>query len=172
MIPGIGLVVALVRMNVRQILLGILALTIGAIFYLLNRPPDEVYLIPDEISLYTQGQQLSGFFGNNLPNFIHTFAFILLTTGILGCRGMKIGIFISLGWLFIDILLELGQNGQINRVFVDQIPQWFDSYPILENVKPYLINGQFEVLDLVASVLGSAFAYIIYIKTIEARREP
>jgi hypothetical protein len=149
-------------MNRRQILYGIAALLIGVAFYLVNRSPEDVYFVPDGLSLHDRVPQFFGVIGNNLPSFIHTFAFILITVGLLGCRDTKTAMIVSMSWFAIDGLLELGQHPAYNQALLENIPGWFESVPVLENVKPYFSCGRFEALDLAASALGSVTAFIIY----------
>lgn len=149
-------------MNRSQILYGIAALLVGVAFYLVNRPPEDVYFMPDNLSLYDRLPHFFGVIRDNFPSFIHTFAFILITVGLLGCRDNKTAMIVSISWFAIDGLLELGQNPTYNQVLLENIPRWFESVPILENVKPYFSCGRFEALDLAASALGSVTAFIIY----------
>jgi hypothetical protein len=65
-----------------------------------------------------------GIVGNVLPDLIHTYAFILITGGFLSCE--KEGfLWISLGWLGFDFLMEAGQYNP--EMFINFIPKCFCS---------------------------------------------
>lgn len=44
---------------------------------------------------------------------------------------------------------------------MEYIPQWFEKVPILENLRNYLVNGRFDIYDLVAIGLGSLTAFFV-----------
>ena len=154
-------------MNRLNIFIGLSGLLCGTLVYLADRPPEQAYFIYSsviDISLYTTLPQLFGVIGNNLPSFFHVFSFILLTAGFCSCR--KRGyIIICVSWLLVDCFFELGQK--YNNLAVTFIPQWFEGAPYLENTWNYFCLGTFDVLDVVAIILGSMTAYFILILTSE-----
>lgn len=157
-------------MNRLHVLLGLLGLLCGTLVYLADRPPEQAYFIYTsviDVSLYKTLPQLFGVIGNNLPSFFHVFSFILLTAGLCSCR--KRGYFIiCASWLLVDCLFELGQK--YHALAIGFIPHWFERIPYLENTANYFRLGTFDVLDVVAIILGSMTAYFILILTTKGGR--
>jgi hypothetical protein len=147
--------------NKRQIIIGIFALLIGSMVYLIDRPPDQTYFVyesPASISLYNSIPKLFGIIGNSLPAFLHVFSFILITAGLLCAR--KIGyVIICLTWFCIDCGFELGQK--YSHGIVKVISDWFEGIPFLENTKNYFLHGAFDIVDVAAIAFGSLTAYFV-----------
>ena len=153
------------RINIRQILIGVLGLLIGTLVYLVDRPPDQtyfVYSIPLHISLFKTLPNLFGPIGKSLPSFIHVFSFILLTAGIISSR-KKGFLIVCLCWFTVDCVFELGQK--FNSLSLKTIPGWFSGIPILENTRNYFIHGTFDFNDLVAISVGTIAAYFVLLST-------
>jgi hypothetical protein len=151
--------------NWRQILIGLLALFLGLLFYLIGRPPDQTYfvrLLNLDFSLYGILPSIYFPFRNNLPTFIHVFSFILITSGLLACR-KKGYLIICMCWCIIDFAFELGQK--FKPAFVKMIPERFSQIPILENTESYILYGTFDVGDLAAITTGTAMAYFLLLTT-------
>lgn len=70
--------------NRTKILMGIVPLLIGISIYLIDRPPWQVPLLPSEISLFYATPKLFFILGDNIPTFLHIFAFYLICSGIIG----------------------------------------------------------------------------------------
>jgi len=157
------------KANFYFILIGSIALLIGALVYYVDRSPDQTYFVnrySEDLSMYDRIPNLFGIVGESLPDFIHVFSFILLTAGISSC-GKKGYRAICLSWLLIDSAFELGQK--YLKQPIKNLPDWFDGIPILEAIKSYFILGTFDYIDLLSIVLGTVAAYIILIKTTEKR---
>jgi len=157
------------KINCYFILIGSIALLIGALVYYIDRPPDQTYFVnrySEDLSMHDSIPNLFGVVGESLPDFIHVFSFILLTAGISSCgkKGYRV---ICLSWLLIDSAFELGQK--YLKQPIKDLPDWFDGIPILEAIKSYFILGTFDYIDLLSIVLGTVAAYIILIKTTEKR---
>ena len=117
--------------NWLQILLGMLFFFIGALVYIIDRPPEHTYFFIHYKSIATLHKILPAFFGplgNYLPDFIHPFSFILVTAGIFSC-GKRGCLAICLSWLLIDCIFELGQK--YSTLFLKAIPDWFSGIPFL-----------------------------------------
>jgi hypothetical protein len=145
-------------LNWRQIGIGLIGLLIGSLVYIVDRPPDQtyfVYRLPFDISLHERLPAIFGPIGSVLPDFLHVFAFSLLTAGILGAA-KKGQILICLGWFGIDTLFEIGQ---LFPSLGDYVPEWFAQVPFLENTADYFRYGTFDTRDLVAIGLGTICAY-------------
>jgi len=104
-------------------------------------------------------------FGNSLPSFFHVFSFTMITAGIFPSN-QKHYLVISLAWISIDCIFELGQF--FKQFALKATPNWFDGLSFLENTKNYFLFGTFDVLDLIAIALGGVTAYLVLI--ISSRR--
>ena len=148
-----------------QVLIGLISLLFGTFVYLFYRPPDQTYFIyisELNISLYNTLPNIFGLLAYSLPAFIHVFAFILITAGLMSCqkRGRLI---ICLSWFFVDFAFELGQK--FNEWALNLIPTWFSGIPFLENTENYFLRGTFDISDLVAVALGTVIAYCVLLAT-------
>ena len=47
------------------------------------------------------------------------------------------------------------------------IPDWLAGIPFLENTENYLLEGTFDILDVVAIAFGTAIAYLVLLATNE-----
>jgi len=150
--------------NKKQIIIGLVALFIGSLVYLIDRPSDKTYLVYSivNISLYNTLPNLFGLISNILPAFIHVFSFILITAGLIfyNKRGYLI---IYLSWFLIDCVFELGQN--FNTWSSSMIPNWFTGIPFLENIENYFLQGTFDFIDLAAIAFGTVIAYFVLLTT-------
>lgn len=150
--------------NLRYILIGMFLLLIGAFVYIIDRPPDQTYLIfslPFQLSFYDITPSFFGTIGNFLPHFLHVSAFILVTAGLLNC-GKKGYLVICLFWLIIDAGFELGQK--YSNTAASLVPGWFEGIFLLENTKSYFLNGTYCHLDMAAIITGSVsvYAFLFY----------
>ena len=147
-------------MNWRQINIGWVSLVIGALVYIIDRPAKETYFIdrlPFDISLHGHMPKIFGSIGSVLPDFLHVFAFILITAGILGVE-KKGQLMVCAGWFIIDTLFEVGQ---LFRGLGDWVPGWFEGVPFLENTANYFRDGAFDIRDLISIGLGTICAYAV-----------
>ena len=157
-------------MNKKQIIIGLVALFIGSLIYLIDRSPDHTYLVyssPINISLSNVIPNLFGSIGNSLPEFIHVFSFILITAGLIFCnkRGYLI---ICLAWFLVDSAFEVGQKFTTWSTSI--IPDWFTGIPFLENTENYFLKGTFDFLDLAAIAFGAVIAYFVLLITNKTKR--
>jgi hypothetical protein len=155
--------------NIRQILIGLTALLLGTLVYLIDRSPDQTYFVHKSfvnISLHNTLPNLFGFIGNSLPSFIHAFSFILITAGLLHCqkRGCLI---ICACWFLTDVIFELGQK--LRALSSTMVPDWFSGILFLENSKNYFLSGTFDFNDLTAIAFGTILAYLVLSITVKRR---
>jgi len=155
--------------NKKQILVGVVVLIIGLLVYLVDRPADQTYFVSSiglNISLHNILPNLFGRFGHSLPAFVHVFAFILVTAGLMSCqrRGCVI---ICLSWFFIDCAFELGQ--EFERWSLKIVPDWLPAVPLLENAENYFLLGTFDFLDLAGITVGTVAAYFVLLSTMQRR---
>jgi hypothetical protein len=155
---------------VTRIAIGVTALGVGLLVYLADRRPEQIYFLQRigvTHALYGGASTLFGSLGQNLPAFIHAFAFALITGGILAC-GQRGSLIVVLGWFATDAAFELGQRFPAwSEQFV---PRWFDSLPVLESARPFFRDGTFDPLDLFAMAVGAVAAYFLLLATMRGGR--
>ena len=99
-----------------------------------------------------------GPFGNQLPTFLHTLVFILITAAILR-PWPKLLLPICVTWFGIECLFELGQMAPFDGRIAASLPSWFERLPLLEITSDYFIRGTYDALDVVSIALGAIIAY-------------
>lgn len=154
--------------QILQVLLAAICLTVGLLVYLLDRPADQTYFVPNGWTLTTGAGQVFGTVGAHLPSFVHVVVFILITSALLVPWRFRIAS-VCLLWFGIDSLFELGQHDAIAHRIADIVPGWFQGVPFLENTASYFVTGTFDSLDLGAIALGSVTAFLMvrYLQTKE-----
>lgn len=158
------------RASATRILIGLAALGIGVLVYLVDRRPEQTYFLLRfgiTNSLPVDAPPVFGSLGLNLPAFLHVFSFALIMGGILGC-GVKGSMLVAMIWFLTDAVFELGQR--FPTWAENLIPQWFDSLPVLESARSFFRSGTFDPLDLVAMAFGALAAYAFLLITVERRR--
>jgi hypothetical protein len=157
------------RANKLQILIGVGALLIGSLVYLVDRAPEQTYFVYStgvNISLHNILPDLLGPLSNFLPSFIHVFAFALITAGVVSC-GKRGWLIICFSWFLMDAAFEFGQK--FSAWTLKLIPGSFEGIPILEITKGFFLRGTFDVYDLVAMAIGAAAAYVVLSVTMRRR---
>jgi hypothetical protein len=153
-----------------RIVIGLAALGIGLLVYLIDRRPDQTYFLLRlgmAHGVRESAPPVFGLLGQNLPAFLHVFAFILITGGILGC-GIKGSMLVAVGWFLTDAAFELGQRFPATAELL--IPGWFDTLPVLESSRTFFRAGTFDPVDLIAIATGALAAYGLLLMTMERRR--
>ena len=148
------------KINKTQLVLGCLFLLAGTIEYLVSRPIGSAYFLakfPALQSFFHQAPNVYGKLGVVAPEFFHALGFCLISMAFFSTRKAKISICIL--WFSIDSVFELAQK--YGTHLAGYIPKWFESVPILENLRDYLVNGTFDSYDLLAIGLGSLTAFLI-----------
>jgi hypothetical protein len=148
-----------IRAEWLQFYAAVAVLTIGVLVYLLDRPSNSVYFVPDSWSMADNSSPIFGAVGRYLPTFAHTFAFILFTTAIL-VPTRKAAAGICVGWLLVESLFEIGQADAIAAKIASTVPDWFSDWPLLDNVADYFVAGRFDPVDLVSIILAAGAAYL------------
>ena len=144
--------------NLTQLGIGVLALLIGVLLYWLDRPAAQTYFMPETLSLFRQTPRLFGSLGNQLPTFLHAFAFCLISAALVS-RTRSTALGICLLWAGIDSLFEIGQHPAVAARLAAAIPAWFAHVPLLDNTRSYFLHGHFDPLDLASILLGAVAAY-------------
>ncbi len=143
----------LLQARVTQTGLGILTLFIGALVYITDRPAESVMLINNytpDLSMYNKIPAVFGIIGNNLPGFIHTFSFSMITAGAFGKNKTDYRA-ICLFWFTINTLCELGQR--FSQIAIKLSP--------IESMHRFFLNGTFDIFDIAAFALGGIAAYLL-----------
>lgn len=144
------------------IIIGLLALVLGALVYLTDRSPGSVYFMSGgmmRLSMYTEGHRIFGILGNHLPSFIHVFSFSLLTMGLMKKKHAN-AFYACLFWFAVNTLFELGQAFPVQASAL--CPDWFSVLPYLENTGSYFRNGTFDPWDIVSFSAGALGAWAVY----------
>ncbi len=137
------------------------SLCLGGVEYLLGRAPGSNHLgqwgagwlgdLGNSIHLF-------GPLGPYLPDFIHPFAFILLTVAVWPKPGPAAKRFICLGWLACDLFFEIGQRygATLSGWIAGSLPGGRFSTALAD----YFVYGTFSPGDLVAITLGALAGYL------------
>lgn len=139
-----------------------LALVLGLLVYMVDRPPGQAAMMPAVLAFGTGS--LFGALGNWLPSFAHPFSFSLFSAALCApasapaCRA-------CLAWWLVNVAFELGQHAQFREAVVGNLQLILDSGWLTQLVSNYLQRGTFDVGDLIAATLGSlAAAAVLYFK--------
>ncbi len=154
------------RVSIAAVLAGSGLLAIGLLVYVLDRVPESVYFLPTGWSLAEGGEGWFGSLGGQLPEFVHVYAFGLLTAAVLA-SSRRLVLLSCAAWWALDSLAELGQHATISPHIAAAVPAWFAGIPFLENTGPYFTHGTFDPLDFIAIAAGAVAAYftiVIYIR--------
>ena len=138
--------------------MGVVALAMGSLVYLIERPANETYFIPESLSLFNKVTPLFGAIGNHLPTFSHAFALVLITAAVSSARRASY-LFICGFWLLIDGFFELGQHTSISPLITSNVPAFVAELPILSHAINYFLNGRYDPIDMLSIVLGVIAAY-------------
>ena len=137
----------------------------GILVYMVDRPPDRTYFIEKShffTSFYGRIPNLFGRLGNIIPEFVHVFAFILLTASLFP-NDRKKYIPICCFWCVVDGLFEYGQKfGDTISRFV---PGFLNGIPYFENTAGYFKRGTFDYNDILAILAGTVCAYATLLLT-------
>lgn len=154
--------------NKIQLMIGMAALSVGLMVYLYDRPPDSALMLQviGITKAFSEVSPLFGPIGDQLPAFIHVFAFALLTAGLLGCRSRG-ALFICLFWLAVNVLFELGQV--IENPIAGNHSGAFDTVFGSGVLGNFFRFGTFDPLDLLAMTVGAVAAFIILRITMQRR---
>ncbi len=134
------------------------ALAIGVLVYALDRLPESVYFLPTGWSLADGRHVWFGSLGGQLPDFLHVYAFALLTAAVL-VSSRRLALLSCVGWWGLDTLFEIGQHPAVSPAITAALPAWFEAVPFLENTGLYFTHGTFDPLDFIAIAVGAVAAY-------------
>lgn len=160
------------NINQIQVILGMAALFLGCAVYIVRSPGNVYCFIPKYLSNLQCPDNIAHIVrivGGNLPDFIHPFAFILITAGLISIDKRKTYFYICLSWFLLESFFELGQH--FKEIYTKFIPSWFDNVPILDHTKSYFLNGTFDVLDMLSIFAGTVVAFCVLLITSKRRME-
>jgi Ca2+/Na+ antiporter len=106
---------------------------------------------------------------NSLPDFVHPFAFILITSAVISSDSGRNRFLICLGWFALECFFEFGQH--FKDSYLRFIPLWFDNIPVLQNAKGFFLNGTFDIWDLLSMFGGTIGAYWVLFVSSRGRKE-
>ena len=92
-----------------------------------------------------------------LPSFLHTLGFILLTAVAAGVRRRGSLAVVSLTWVGVESLFEIGQH----PLLAGALAAGLSGLPGLAGAGSYFVNGTFDPLDLLAVVLAGGLAWAL-----------
>lgn len=141
----------------QQVLAAALALGLGLLIYLLTRPHDRIILF----SVLPRLDALPHWSGSALlqwlPSALHTYAFILLTNSLWSNRPEMLSR-VCLFWVFLEMLMELGQQQDLALEIANRLPNWFHDSPMLRVLPNYFLNGRYDPMDQMFVLLGALAA--------------
>lgn len=140
-----------------------IAISVGFLCYLVDRPAQSVYFLPD---ILAASQTSPGGIHDSFPSFVHGFAISLLLVRAVAIESTPAMGFTCAAWWSIECLLEAAQHQLIAHWLCNVLPDWIENFPILENLPAYAIGGTFDTLDIIFSGLGclAAFSISLYIR--------
>ena len=136
-----------------SILVAVLVLAGGCVFYLLERPTLLAFHGFDVLPYRSLDTQDVGFPVGALPSFLHTFAFILLFASLFPYSQLTF-ITITVFWILVEVLFEFLQK---ETSFVRSLSEFASA--VFPDGFQVLFAGTFDLLDVAAIFLGGAAAY-------------
>jgi hypothetical protein len=137
-------------------LAGGLALAIGMLVYLTDRPAAHTLLL-SHLAAGAGEHRLFGRVGGWLPAFAHALAFSLFSAALLAPRPpWEYGA--CAFWFAVNAAFELGQHPQIRAPLADALHHALGDGPIARSVAGDFLQGSFDMADLAAAALGAAVA--------------
>ena len=129
------------------------SLVSGSLVYVLLRDPANLAWLPATPGRAVAFADWSG----PLPSFLHTLGFILLTAVAAGIRRRAQLALVSLAWVGVESLFEIGQQ----RMLAGGLATGLAGLPGLAGAGTYFVNGTFDPLDLLAVVLAGGLAWAL-----------
>ncbi len=149
---------------------GLLVLTLGVLVYLTDRDAARAALIPAAAAL--AGSSLFGVIGHWLPSFAHPFAFSLFTAAVAG-PGDAPAYRACFVWWVVNIAFETAQHPRLSLAIAEGLQDGLGRTWPARLASAYVLNGTFDVNDLVAATAGAlAAALLLYVvHRLEIRHE-
>lgn len=144
------------------------ALLLGVGVYALTRPIGSAYLLPAILEFDSSSLSLPAILGGSLPAFLHVYTFALLTIVVLGVTPKRAA-WAAAAWCALDLLFEFGQWPPLAERLAAGLPGWFGQVPVLDHVGAYFVQGSFDPVDLLATLLGAVMAYVTALLILHGR---
>ena len=93
-----------------------------------------------------------------LPSFVHTYAFILLTAAVIPNQRRVLSI--CAFWVVLESVFEIAQHHVVGQAIVDTLQLRSSSTPIARITQVYLLHGTFDPFDLLAIQIGAVSAFL------------
>lgn len=148
------------RNDATLVTIAVVALLCGLAAYWVGRPAGSVYAL-SRLPAFPRVVDCGScrVLADYLPDFVHPYAFILLTVAGVAWSGRRATGMICIGWAAVDTLFEVGQHPGISGYVAAAIPRWFDRVPVLESARGFFVVGRFDWHDVLAIALGSTLAW-------------
>ena len=146
-----------IRPEASLLWLGGFLILLGVVVYAVDRG-GAVYFLPSWLA-HDTAHPVFGPLGGQLPSFVHTLAFIVITTAILWPWPRLLPVRCVV-WLIIECTFEVGQAYPLGDRIADSVPAWVHDVPVLEAIPDYFARGTFDPLDVLAIGLGVVVAYL------------
>lgn len=146
--------------NAGLVAVGLAALLLGALVYLVDRMPGHSLLMPVAGAL--TGGPSFGALARWLPSFVHPLAFGLFTATLLPARpGWRVGGCVL--WGAVNAAFEFGQHSFVSASLAAKLlgGAGAAAAPWRQALAGYFVAGTFDSGDLVAIVLGTAVAVLV-----------
>jgi hypothetical protein len=150
------------RLPVELVLIftAVLGLLLGTAVYFLDRDWSSSLFLAPYIEYQWTRYAVFGVLGRNLPSLLHAYAICALLLVALW-PWPRLRPWICLMWFSLAAFLESIQHDTVYMWFVDHERLWGD-IPLIAILKGYAVQGQFDIVDLIASGAG-CFAAIAVI---------
>jgi hypothetical protein len=135
------------------------ALALGVLVYLTDRPAETAFLIPSVRAM--AGLNLFGGAAGWLPDFLHPFAFSLLTAAVSRTERNAPPYWACALWWFIDIGFEAAQHPAVREQVAAIALGLDDPLRIVASIGRYLHQGTFDVTDVLAATAGACAAAVV-----------
>lgn len=136
----------------------VVALAVGALIYMTDRPSGHAALLPSALALGTGA--LFGAVGRWLPSFVHPFGFSLLSAAI-AAPAPRPAYGACVAWWLVNLAFEAAQHPTLRPLVVRS---WHEvaGHGVPTRLLPnYLARGTFDIGDMVAATLGALAAALL-----------
>ena len=129
----------------------------GCLVYVIDRGSESAWFVRSWMTAGLDVTRFTGFLQGQAPDFLHVFAFTLVSSSLMG-RSRRERFAICAGWWFLECALELGQHPALSPHLVS-ILDGQSTNGWSNHLCEFFRQGTFDWLDLVAFSLGSLSAY-------------
>lgn len=131
---------------------GLISLLLGVSVYLLDRDWNSVLFLTSFSTWQPAVIGWLGPLGLSLPSLFHAYGFAIFIIIALGGRRVS-ALFGATGWFGIAVLLEALQSEPAGSFFLTT-PHFFSTSMFGSAVEAYVVNGSFDIGDILAAAIG------------------